>query len=33
MDERYRERRQVLLKRWTLQEGVSPRSAQIDVFM
>lgn len=32
-DERYRERRQVLLKRWTQQEGVSPHNAQIDVFM
>ncbi len=33
LEERYRERRQALLKKWTQQEGVSPHSAQIDVFM
>ena len=33
LEERYRERRQVLLKRWMEAEAASPRVAQTEVFM
>jgi predicted DNA-binding transcriptional regulator YafY len=33
LEERYRERRQVLLKRWVQQDKIASKTTQIDVFM